>query len=104
MKTVIITGALGGIGYATSELFYNNGWKVVGTDLKPADRNLPFELHRMNVASQQDVSEFFDKFSDSNNHHTHWSIMRPFKYASHYLKRRLRNGTQSFQIMFVQYI
>ena len=33
MNTVIITGALGGIGLATAQLFHNSGWYVVGIDL-----------------------------------------------------------------------
>jgi len=33
MKTVIITGANGGIGQATAKKFLNEGWKVFGTSL-----------------------------------------------------------------------
>lgn len=31
-RTVLITGAAGGIGHATSQLFADDGWRVIGTD------------------------------------------------------------------------
>lgn len=33
-KIVLITGACGGIGLSTAQIFKNNGWKVVGIDVK----------------------------------------------------------------------
>lgn len=34
-KTCLVTGAAGGIGAAISSRFADNGWKVLGTDLRP---------------------------------------------------------------------
>ena len=32
LPTMLITGAAGGIGWATVELFYDAGWRVIGID------------------------------------------------------------------------
>ncbi len=36
-KTVLITGAAGGIGRATVSLFAQKGWRVIGVDRMPFD-------------------------------------------------------------------
>ncbi len=36
-KTVLITGASGGIGRATVQLFASKGWRVIGVDIAPFD-------------------------------------------------------------------
>ena len=36
-KTVLITGAAGGIGYATAQSFHEEGWTVIGLDYKSPD-------------------------------------------------------------------
>jgi NAD(P)-dependent dehydrogenase (short-subunit alcohol dehydrogenase family) len=40
-KTVLITGAAGGIGRATVHLFAYNGWRVIGVDRLPFGKNFP---------------------------------------------------------------
>jgi NAD(P)-dependent dehydrogenase (short-subunit alcohol dehydrogenase family) len=40
-KTVLITGAAGGIGRATVHLFAQNGWRVIGMDRLPFGRDFP---------------------------------------------------------------
>lgn len=40
-KTVLITGAAGGIGRATVHLFASNGWRVIGVDRLPFGKNFP---------------------------------------------------------------
>ena len=40
-KTVLITGAAGGIGRATVHLFAQNGWGVIGVDRLPFDEDFP---------------------------------------------------------------
>jgi glucose 1-dehydrogenase len=67
MKTVIVTGALGGVGSATSELFYKNGWKVTAADVNAVSQQFPYEFHQLDVSSQKDVSNFYQQFSASNN-------------------------------------
>jgi glucose 1-dehydrogenase len=41
MKTVLITGAAGGIGRATVTLFTEQGWRVIGVDRAPFDKGFP---------------------------------------------------------------
>ena len=41
MKTVLITGAAGGIGRATVHLFARNGWRVIGVDRAPFSEDFP---------------------------------------------------------------
>ena len=40
-KTVLITGAAGGIGRATVHLFSQNGWRVIGADRAPFGEEFP---------------------------------------------------------------
>jgi NAD(P)-dependent dehydrogenase (short-subunit alcohol dehydrogenase family) len=40
-KSVLITGAAGGIGRATIHLFANNGWRVIGVDRRPYGKGFP---------------------------------------------------------------
>jgi len=40
-KTMLITGAAGGIGRATVALFAQNGWRVIGVDRAPFGENFP---------------------------------------------------------------
>jgi NAD(P)-dependent dehydrogenase (short-subunit alcohol dehydrogenase family) len=45
-KTIIVTGAGGGIGRASAELFCAEGAQVVGTDLNPATAQQTLESVR----------------------------------------------------------
>ncbi len=40
-KTVLITGAAGGIGRATVNLFAEKGWRVIGVDRAPFGEGFP---------------------------------------------------------------
>ncbi len=40
-KTVLITGAAGGIGRATVALFAEKGWRVIGVDRAPFGKDFP---------------------------------------------------------------
>ena len=41
LKTILITGAAGGIGRATVRLFAEKGWRVIGVDRAPFGENYP---------------------------------------------------------------
>ena len=41
MRTVLITGAAGGIGRATVALFAEKGWRVIGVDRAPFGEDFP---------------------------------------------------------------
>lgn len=51
-KTVLITGAAGGIGRSTVELFSRNGWRVIGVDRAPYGENFPAD----GLYIQKDIS------------------------------------------------
>lgn len=40
-RTAIITGAAGGIGSATADIFHDNGWFVIGIDRRDPGRDVP---------------------------------------------------------------
>ena len=40
-RTVLVTGAAGGIGRATVNLFAKSGWRVIGVDRAPFDEPFP---------------------------------------------------------------
>jgi NAD(P)-dependent dehydrogenase (short-subunit alcohol dehydrogenase family) len=52
-RSVLITGAAGGIGRATVKLFASRGWQVVGVDRAPFDEPFP----ENGVYIQSDISE-----------------------------------------------
>lgn len=53
MKTMLITGAAGGIGRATLQLFSQRGWQVIGVDRKPFSGEFP----EVGVFIQADISD-----------------------------------------------
>lgn len=55
-RTVLITGAAGGIGRATVNLFAGSGWKVIGVDRSGFGKGFPEE----GVFIQADISEAAD--------------------------------------------
>lgn len=59
-RTVLITGAAGGIGRATVKLFAESGWKVIGVDradFAPADWGEPFPSTGLFIRSDISISE-----------------------------------------------
>ncbi len=54
-KIVLITGAESGIGKSTCKLFYNNGYKVIGTCLKkPNIIGKKIEYHQIDITNNSD--------------------------------------------------
>lgn len=62
MKTMLITGAAGGIGQATVQLFAGKGWRVIGVDRQPYGDNFPEDglFIRADISNPQDVASIFD--------------------------------------------
>jgi len=57
-RTVLITGAAGGIGRATAHLFTQMGWRVIGVDRAPFGENFP--ENGMYIQSDISVGENLD--------------------------------------------
>lgn len=52
-KILLITGAAGGVGKATVQVFHEHGWKVIGTDRNPYGQGFPPD----GVFLQADISD-----------------------------------------------
>lgn len=85
VRTLLITGAAGGIGKATVKLFADSGWRVIGVDRKPkykefpedgfyiqADISLPEEMERI----YQQVENFTESL-DAVVHNAGVQIAKP---------------------------
>lgn len=55
-KTVLITGASGGIGRATVQLFASKGWRVIGVDIAPFDTAQGYNFPKNGLFIQSDIS------------------------------------------------
>ncbi len=62
-KTVLITGAAGGIGRATVHLFANNGWRVIGVDRLPYGKGFPEKglFIQSEVSRPESMESIFDQ-------------------------------------------
>lgn len=67
-KLAVITGAAGGIGQATAELFAASGWRVIGLDRQPTT-NVPagVDAHQVDVADPDQVEFFFSGLKKSDS-------------------------------------
>lgn len=64
-KFVLITGAAGGIGRATVNLFFEKGWHVVGIDRSDFGEGFPANglFVRSDISRPEDMQAIFDKVS-----------------------------------------
>ena len=64
-KFVLITGAAGGIGRATVNLFFEKGWHVVGIDQSDFGEGFPANglFVRSDISRPEDMQAIFDKVS-----------------------------------------
>ncbi len=62
-KTVLITGAAGGIGRATVKVFAGEGWNVIGVDRRDFGESFPVsgEFIRADIANPEDIRQIFEK-------------------------------------------
>src|SRR5689334_5488077 len=60
-RSVLITGAAGGIGRATVQLFAEKGWQVIGVDRAPFDDGFPANGHfiRAHIAHPDELEQIF---------------------------------------------
>jgi glucose 1-dehydrogenase len=63
LKTVLITGAAGGIGRATVKLFAESGWRVIGVDRNPFGEDFPAEglFIQSDISHPEELNAIFDR-------------------------------------------
>jgi NAD(P)-dependent dehydrogenase (short-subunit alcohol dehydrogenase family) len=62
-KTVLITGAAGGIGRATVKLFAESSWRVIGVDRNPFDDDFPASslFIQSDISHSEEIAVIFGK-------------------------------------------
>ncbi len=62
-KTILITGAAGGIGRATLSLFHEKGWRVIGVDRSEFGDNFPQDglFIQSDISRAEDMQSIFDQ-------------------------------------------
>lgn len=66
MKTILITGVLGGMGKATAELLVKNGYNVIGVDVKDSC-DLPITYYKVNLKEIIDIQKVYNDIKKSVN-------------------------------------
>ena len=68
-RTVLITGAAGGIGRATVALFAEKGWRVIGIDRAPFGKNFPSNglFIQIEVANPESMETIFNQVKTITN-------------------------------------
>ncbi|PKP61707.1 NAD(P)-dependent oxidoreductase [Candidatus Atribacteria bacterium HGW-Atribacteria-1] len=67
-KKVVITGVLGGIGFAAADLFKKRGWYVIGIDRRENrnKNNVIDEFYNFDIALPKIANKYFKKISNLN--------------------------------------
>ena len=66
-KLALITGAAGGIGAATSELFTSSGWEVVAVDkIETAEVPQGASYWHVDLADPKDLEDLFDRLAEKS--------------------------------------
>ncbi|MEJ2013909.1 MAG: SDR family NAD(P)-dependent oxidoreductase [Anaerolineales bacterium] len=67
-RTVLITGAMGGIGFATAEAFLEDGWLVFGLDVNaPAKSPKGMRLLRCDLSVPEEIERAFAEISNDTD-------------------------------------
>lgn len=63
MKTAIVTGASRGVGYATSKLLAQNGYRVIAVSrsVEPIDN---VETYKLDITKEDQILSFYEKYKD----------------------------------------
>ena len=67
-KVVLITGASGGIGRATVQLFFENGWTVIGVDRQKFGEDFPKDglFIQSDISEPGDIDFIFSQIKDNS--------------------------------------
>jgi glucose 1-dehydrogenase len=84
-KTVLITGAAGGIGRATVRLFAQNDWRVIGVDRAPFGKDFPGDgfFIRADNADPQEIGRVYNEIDAFTNrlealiNNAAWQVNKP---------------------------
>ncbi len=70
VRTVLITGAAGGIGSATVRLFAESGWQVIGVDRAPFGQDFPPKglFIQADISDSQQLEAIFHRAQSFSNH------------------------------------
>ena len=63
-RKVVITGVLGGIGFATADLFKKRGWYIIGTDRRQNKNSVIDEFYNFDIANPKIANKYFKKISN----------------------------------------
>ena len=66
MKTILITGVLGGMGSATAELLIKNGYNVIGLDVKDGG-DLPFVYFKTDLTKESEIQRTYDEIQKTHS-------------------------------------
>lgn len=63
LRSVLVTGAAGGIGRATVSLFHEKGWRVIGVDRSEFDDDFPGDglFIQSDISRAEDMQSIFEK-------------------------------------------
>ena len=66
MKTVLITGVLGGMGSATAKLLIDNGYQVIGIDAKEQSQieGLPITYYQADLTKSEEINKVYERVSE----------------------------------------
>ncbi len=67
MKKVLITGVLGGMGMATAQMLYDEGYTVYGID-KAEGCELPIEYFSADLTDPDSIERVYDEIKESTDH------------------------------------
>ncbi len=65
-KHVVITGACGGIGRSTVQKFADNGYNVIGIDIKEPKQQWKGDFYHVDISSPKDISNFSNQLEERN--------------------------------------
>ena len=83
-RTMLITGAAGGIGRATVNLFAQQGWRVIGVDRAPFGDGFPETgfFIQSDISIGENVRRFSPRRAASPTACMPWSITLPCRWPS----------------------